>query len=312
MSPLHQTVLLREAVESLVTDTAGVYVDATFGRGGHSEAILNKLDKGGQLIAVDKDPQAIAQAHERFDSDKRFSVYHAGFSELPQLIEQRQLTGKIAGVLLDLGVSSPQLDQADRGFSFLHDGPLDMRMNPQSGISAAEWLASASADEMSRVFREFGEERFARRIASAIARARQDAPIETTRDLAEIVRQAHPAWEKNKHPATRVFQAIRILINHELEELQSLLECVLDLLMTGGRLVVISFHSLEDRLVKTFIRDHVRGYGQQEKLPARLPVEQKIHVRLKAIGKAVRASDREVAQNPRARSAIMRVAEKVA
>ncbi len=308
----HQTVLLREAVAALVTDLGGIYVDATFGRGGHSAAILECLDDGGRLIAVDKDPQAVAAARERFVSDRRFSVFHASFSELKGILRDENLCGQVDGILLDLGVSSPQLDQAEGGFSFLHDGPLDMRMNPQGHPSAGEWIASVSAEEMARVFRDFGEERYARRIAEAIVAQRAQSPICTTLQLAKIVSEANPAWEKHKHPATRVFQALRIFINHELEDLRALLRDVLDLLKVGGRLVVISFHSLEDRLVKNFIRDEARGFSMQDKLPARSPIQyQAPHVRLRAVGKSIRPTDIEIMQNPRSRSAIMRVAERV-
>jgi len=313
MSTSHQTVLLREAVESLVTRRDGIYVDATFGRGGHSAAILEGLDSGGRLIAVDKDPQAVAAAQQRFATDRRFSIFHASFAELKHILQQEQLCGQVDGILLDLGVSSPQLDQAERGFSFLHDGPLDMRMNPQVHPSAREWIASASAEDMTAVFREYGEERFAKRIAAAIARERNIQPIATTLQLAKIVSEANPAWEKHKHPATRVFQAIRIFINRELEDLRILLADVIDLLKIGGRLVVISFHSLEDRIVKHFIRDEARGFSVQDRLPSRLPVQhQAVKVRLESVGKALRASDAEVEANPRARSAIMRIAERVA
>lgn len=311
MSTSHQTVLLQEAVELLVTDRGGIYIDATFGRGGHSAAILERLNGEGRLIAVDKDPEAIAVAKERFSGDSRFSIHHASFAELEKILVQKQLVGQVSGILLDLGVSSPQFDQPERGFSFQHDGPLDMRMNPQAGQSAKEWIARASIEEMTEVFREYGEERFAKRIATAIARERSIHPIETTLQLAKIVSEANPAWEKHKHPATRVFQAIRIFINREIDDLQMLLQRVLDLLKIGGRLVVISFHSLEDRCVKIFMRDEARGFSEAERLPARLPIPQKKHkIRLTIIGKPVRASDAEVAANPRARSAILRVAEK--
>jgi len=313
MSTFHQTVLLREAVESLVTSRSGIYVDATFGRGGHSAAILECLESGGRLIAVDKDPQAVSAAQQRFATDRRFSIFHTSFSELKHILQQEQLCGRVDGILLDLGVSSPQLDQAERGFSFLHDGPLDMRMNPQAHPSAREWIASASAEDMTAVFREYGEERFAKRIAAAIVRERDIKPIETTLQLAKIVSEANPAWEKHKHPATRVFQAIRIFINRELEDLRILLADVIDLLKVGGRVVVISFHSLEDRIVKHFVRDEARGFSVQDRLPSRLPVQhQAVKVRLASVGKSIRATEEEVAANPRARSAIMRVAERVA
>jgi 16S rRNA (cytosine1402-N4)-methyltransferase len=313
MSTPHQTVLLHEAVESLVTNRNGIYVDATFGRGGHSAAVLECLSDGGRLIAVDKDPQAVAAAQQRFVSDRRFGIIHASFSQLKPILQRENLCGQLDGILLDLGVSSPQLDQAERGFSFLYDGPLDMRMNPQTHPSAGEWIATASLEEMASVFRELGEERYAQRIAAAITRERDIKPITTTVQLAKIVSEANPAWEKHKHPATRVFQAIRIFVNRELEDLGILLADVIDLLKVGGRLVVISFHSLEDRIVKNFIRNEVRGFATHDRLPARLPVQHEVvHIRLRAVGKSVRASDAEIAANPRARSAIMRVAERVA
>ena len=307
----HQTVLLQEAVDALVVDRGGIYIDATFGRGGHTRAILERLNSSGMLIALDKDPEAIAVAKQQFGGDSRFSVYHTSFSELDKILTEKNLHGKISGVLLDLGVSSPQLDDAARGFSFLQDGPLDMRMNPQSHPSAKAWIASASVEEMTKVFRDYGEERFAKRIATAIARERVIKPIETTAQLAKIVSDANPAWEKYKHPATRVFQAIRIFINRELDDLQQLLSYVLDVLKEGGRLVVISFHSLEDRIVKNFMRDEARGYSADERLPARLPIMQPKHkIRITIVGKPVRASEAEVEHNPRARSAIMRVVER--
>jgi len=307
----HETVLLHEAVEHLVVDSSGIYIDATFGRGGHSAAILERLNRDGRLIALDKDPQAVAAAQQRFGNDGRFSIFHTSFSELNSLLEQQQLKGKISGILLDLGVSSPQLDQAERGFSFIHDGPLDMRMNPHVFPSARDWIAIASADEMAGVFKKFGEERFAKRIAKAIVENREVKPIETTLQLAKIVSDANPAWEKHKHPATRVFQAIRIFINRELDDLQVLLASVLDALKIGGRLVIISFHSLEDHMVKNFMRDQARGFAESERLPRRLPVQhEKFSSRILLIGKPVRASEAELASNPRARSAIMRVAER--
>ncbi len=228
---------------------------------------------------------------------------------MAELLESRSRAGRLQGVLLDLGVSSPQLDRADRGFSFLHDGPLDMRMNPEAGESAADWLAVADEGDIARVLKEYGEERFARRMAAAIVRARREAPITRTLQLAKIVAEANPAWEKGKHPATRAFQAIRIYINRELDDLQSLLDGVVDLLTVGGRLVVISFHSLEDRMVKRFIRREERG----PKLPRGLPVrDADVPRRLRSVGKPVRAGDEELNVNVRSRSAIMRVAEKVA
>ncbi|KAA0873925.1 16S rRNA (cytosine(1402)-N(4))-methyltransferase RsmH [Nitrincola tapanii] len=306
----HITVLLEEAVDALVTDPAGCYVDGTFGRGGHSRRVLERLAETGQLIAFDKDPQAIEHAQRLAAEDSRFQIMHASFSELEQAMKTRGLSGKVQGVLLDLGVSSPQLDDPQRGFSFQQDGPLDMRMNTQAGESAAEWIARASESEIADVMFQYGEERFSRRMAKAIVNARQQTPITTTAQLAAIVSAANPRWEKGKHPATRAFQGIRIHINRELEEIEQCLDQALEILAPGGHLVVISFHSLEDRLVKRFIRRHVKG---DEHLPVDMPVTQAmLRQRLKSLGKAIRASEAEVAANPRSRSAVMRVAEKCA
>jgi len=305
----HTTVLLNEAVEALVTDPHGFYVDGTFGRGGHSAAILARLAPGGRLLAIDKDPQAIATARQRFGTDNRFEIVRGSFADTARFVTERGQLGSVTGVLLDLGVSSPQLDQAERGFSFMNDGPLDMRMDPDQGLSAAQWLAIAREEDIARVLKEYGEERFSRRIAGAIVRERQQQPITRTRQLAEIVAAANPAWEKGKNPATRAFQAIRIHINRELEDLQLVLDQVLDVLATSGRLVVISFHSLEDRLVKRFIRDKEK----RPKIPRGLPIrDADISRPLRAIGKAVKADAAEVDVNQRSRSAVMRVAEKVA
>jgi len=309
----HRTVLLQEAVDALQVVGNGIYIDATFGRGGHTSAILEKLGRDGILIVMDQDPEAIACAERLYTDDRRVHICHTAFSGLKQYASNLSVDGKVNGVLFDLGVSSPQLDQAGRGFSFLHDGPLDMRMNPQQGVSAKDWIATASVEEMTEVFRDYGEERYARRIAQAIDRARAQHAIASTAQLAKIVSEAHPAWEQHKHPATRVFQALRIFINRELHELETALPLALDVLAGGGRLAVISFHSLEDRIVKNFMRDGARGYTQAERLPARLPVrETPTHVRLGLVGKASRPTDEEVSDNPRARSAILRVAEKIA
>ena len=303
---LHRSVLLREAVDALVTDPGGFYIDGTFGRGGHSAAILERLDESGRLVGVDKDPEAVAFARERFAGDARFSIWHGSFADMDQAAADR--AGRVTGILLDLGVSSPQLDQAERGFSFMQDGPLDMRMDTSSGMSAAEWVNSEDEAELARVFREYGEERFARRMAGAIVRRRAEKPFARTLDLAEVVKAANPAWEKGKHPATRVFQAIRIHINGELEDLKQALEKSLQLLAPGGRLVVISFHSLEDRMVKRFIREKERG----PQLPRGLPVmDSEIAKSLRSVGKAVKANAGEVDENLRSRSAVMRIAEKL-
>ena len=304
----HQTVLLNEAVEALIQDRNGFYVDGTFGRGGHSAAILNRLSDQGRLLAFDKDAAAIDVAHRRFADDDRFSVVQASFAELAEQVEALGMKGHVNGLLLDLGVSSPQLDDAERGFSFLHDGPLDMRMDQTRGQSAAEWLAQAPEEEITQVLKEYGEERFGKRMARAIVSARAERPIVRTGQLAEIVKAANPAWEKGKHPATRAFQGIRIHVNSELADLEAVLAQSMDVLAPGGRLVVISFHSLEDRLVKRFIRRQEQG----EPLPRGLPVtDAQLERRARSLGKAARAEAQEVSANVRARSAIMRVAEKL-
>jgi len=304
----HVTVLLQEAVDSLVTSTAGFYVDGTFGRGGHSALVLQHLSPEGRLLGIDKDLAAIAVANERFAEDKRFEIAHGSFAELAELIEARGMTGKVDGVLLDLGVSSPQLDEAERGFSFQNDGPLDMRMDQTRGQSAADWVNNAAEDEIARVIKEFGEERFAKRMARAIVNERQAKPFTRTKHLAEVIKEANPAWEKNKHPATRAFQAIRIHVNNELTDLDRVLEQALKVLAINGRLVVISFHSLEDRVVKRFIRRQELG----DPVPRGLPIrDEQLNKRMRSCGKAIKASDGEVDANVRSRSAIMRVAEKI-
>lgn len=304
----HKPVLLEEAVNALITDSEGVYIDGTFGRGGHSRAILSRLGERGRLIVVDKDPQAIAEGQRLQASDPRVDVEHRSFAGILDLAQARGIAGSVTGVLLDLGVSSPQLDQAERGFSFLNDGPLDMRMDPTSGISAADWVNSASEQTMTQVFRDYGEERFARRIARAIVAERLVKPFARTRHLAEVIAAANPKWERDKHPATRCFQAIRIEINQELQDLQTALSGAMSALAPGGRLVIISFHSLEDRLVKRFFKTEALG----DDFPKGLPVtadQQNPKLILK--GKPVRAGEVEVQENVRARSAIMRAAEKL-
>ncbi|MCW9079838.1 MAG: 16S rRNA (cytosine(1402)-N(4))-methyltransferase RsmH [Gammaproteobacteria bacterium] len=302
----HIPVMLEEAIRALDIRRDGIYIDGTFGRGGHSERILDSLGEGGRLLAFDKDEEAVLVARERFGSDRRFSIVHGSFAELSSVVAEQGLEHRVNGLLLDLGVSSPQIDDPGRGFSFLNDGPLDMRMNRARGESAAEWLAGADEGDIATVLREYGEERFARRIARAIVARRQVTPITGTRDLADLVAQACPVKEKFKHPATRTFQAIRIFVNRELDDLQLCLRDSLDVLARGARLVVISFHSLEDRIVKRFMRDTARG----PKLPKGLPVR---HVetqgRLRILGKSQRASQAELQGNPRARSAVLRVAE---
>ncbi len=305
----HRPVMLEEVLAGLNLRANGLYMDGTFGRGGHSRAILECLGEDGRLIAIDKDPQAVAMAEQTAARDARFQIQRGTFAMLGQIAAKLDVQGKVDGILLDLGVSSPQLDDAARGFSFLQDGPLDMRMDPDQGQSAAEWLAQAEAKDIARVLKVYGEERFAKRIAQAIVRQRQEAPIERTGQLAELIEAAVPKREKHKHPATRSFQAIRIFINQELEDLEAVLPQTIDLLAPGGRLAVISFHSLEDRMVKRFIRREHQG----EPLPPGLPVMGFGHqARLKPVGKAQRASDAEVDANPRARSAVLRIAERVA
>jgi 16S rRNA (cytosine1402-N4)-methyltransferase len=305
---VHETVLLSQAVDALITRPQGVYVDGTFGRGGHSREILTRLGENACLLGIDKDPQAIEVGRGLALQDRRFLIVQGSFADTLQLVAEQGL-GKVDGVLLDLGVSSPQLDQPERGFSFLRDGPLDMRMNPQQGQSAAQWLAVADEAEIAQVLKDFGEERFAKRMARALIAERNRQPIMTTLQLARVLADAHPAWEKGRHPATKAFQGIRIFINNELGDLSRFLEQSLDLLAVGGRLVVISFHSLEDRMVKRFIKRHVRG----DELPANVPIRSdQLNQRLIHVGKAVRADAQEVDSNARSRSAIMRVAEKIA
>jgi 16S rRNA (cytosine1402-N4)-methyltransferase len=306
----HTTVLLNEAVDALLVDSNGFYIDGTFGRGGHSSLILDRLGSSGKLMAVDRDPDAIEAGRARFRNESRLCFRHSEFSRIGELAEEMGWKARVSGVLLDLGVSSPQLDAAERGFSFMQDGPLDMRMNPSAGPSASEWLQTVDFEKLVRVLKEYGEERFARRIATAIVERRTSGPIETTSELAQIIDAAIPVRDPHKHPATRSFQAIRIQINSELDEVREALGDALDLLGVGGRLVVISFHSLEDRLVKRFMRDSARP----KPLPKGIPIMESQQERppLKLVGKAVKPSSEEVAANPRSRSAVMRVAERVA
>lgn len=303
----HTPVLLDEVLDGLAIRPEGRYIDATFGRGGHTAAVLARLSAQGELLAIDRDSSAVAAARERFGSDPRFTVMHGSFSQLEQLIQQSGRGAGWDGVLLDLGVSSPQLDDAARGFSFMQDGPLDMRMNTASGTTAAQWLARVSERDLERVIREYGEERFARRIAHAIVAARRTRPLDRTLVLAEIVSAAVPKREPGKHPATRTFQAIRIHINDEFAEIEAALRATLRVLEPGGRLCVISFHSLEDTLVKRFMQQH----SQDDPVYAGLPdIPEHARARLKRVGRAIHPSAEEVARNPRARSAVLRIAER--
>lgn len=333
----HAPVLLQEAVDALVTNPSGCYVDATFGRGGHSSEILKRLDSNGRVIALDRDDAAIAVAKELGQEDSRFVAYKHNFDQLDELMKKIDMQGRLDGLLLDLGVSSPQLDSADRGFSFAASGPLDMRMDRSQGVTARDWLQSVSDVELERVLRDYGEERYARRIAKAIIERRDDAPIETTAELAELVREAHPRWHPSRHPATRTFQAIRIEINKELDALGRVLVQARAALKQGGRLVVISFHSLEDRMVKRELQgrpvsssasqapsDSVVSANSKPKRKSKAdPFRQRRlqHHQAEAqhkmdywklIGKAQKAGSPELTRNPRSRSAVLRVAERLA
>ncbi len=305
----HLPVLINEAIEALAITSSGIYIDGTFGRGGHARAVLDLLSADGQLLGLDKDPEAIATGDALSEEDGRFSIAQCSFAEMSAEITARDWVGEVNGVLLDLGVSSPQLDVAERGFSFQKDGPLDMRMDPTSGISAAQWLATAEEDDIANIIKTLGEERYGKRIARAIVEQRETAPLTTTRELAILVDKASPSREKHKHPATRTFQAIRIHINNELEDIKQGLVQALDMLAVGGRLVVISFHSLEDRIVKRFFRDEALG----DDLPSHFPIRaNELNPRVRLVGKAIKASDAELEMNPRARSAVLRVVEKLA
>lgn len=304
---VHKPVMLAEVIEGLNIKADGFYIDATFGRGGHTKAILSKLNASGRLWVLDKDPEAIKVAHEMAKHDPRLTVWQGSFANLLHYCKQSNLLGKINGLLLDLGVSSPQLETESRGFSFIKDGPLDMRMDPNHGVSAAEWINSAKEADIAEVFKVYGEERFYRRIAHSIVSIREQTPILSTLQLANIIAKANPAWEKHKNPATRCFQAIRIFINQELEELKLVLDQSLEILAEQGRLVVISFHSLEDRLVKQFIQKQERG----EPHPSKLPVIGMIKNRtLRHVAAKIKPTDKELADNVRARSAILRISER--
>jgi 16S rRNA (cytosine1402-N4)-methyltransferase len=305
----HTPVLLEEVLAGLAVRRDGRYCDATFGRGGHTAAILAALGPDGQVVAIDRDPEAIAAGRRKFAGDLRLTLVRGSFDELEQHVRAAGCVGELDGVLMDLGVSSPQLDEARRGFSFLQDGPLDMRMDNEAGHGAAQWLARAGEREIADVLRRLGEERYARRIARAIVAKRAESPIERTGQLAAIVAAAVPTREPGKHPATRTFQAIRIHVNAELEALEVALPQAVRLLAPGGRLCVISFHSLEDRIVKRFIRREEQGDPVYAGLP---DVPPHARPRLRRVGGAVMAGEAEVRANPRARSAVLRTAERTA
>lgn len=302
----HRPVLLDETVQGLKIRSDGMYIDCTFGRGGHSRAIIDQLGEKGRLLAFDRDPDAIAAIDQQFLDDPRFTFVHDSYTKLEATVRAMQLKNKVDGIFLDLGVSSPQLDDATRGFSFMRDGDLDMRMDNSRGITAAEWLNQASADEIANVLFKYGDERFSRRIARVIVKRRNEEPMVRTVQLAELLASTIPYKRKGKHPATRTFQAIRIFINRELEELDVVLMQAMNVFAKNGRLLVISFHSLEDRLVKRFMRDQSRGIV----VPREIPVMHAIFTaKLSIIGKPVRCQPDEIKNNPRARSAVLRIAE---
>lgn len=305
---LHIPVLLNEVIEGLSVKPEGIYIDGTFGRGGHSRAILEKMSEKGRLFAIDKDPDAVEMARQVFGSDPRFHIWHESFSEVGSLTREVNIYGKVDGILLDLGVSSPQLEDPERGFSFLKEGPLDMRMDTQKGVDAATWLSKVREKDLAWVLKTYGEERHARRIASEIVRARKKSPILTTKRLADVIVNMNLWREKHKHPATRSFQAIRIFINQELDELQKFLEQCLEVLADKGRLVIISFHSLEDLMIKRFIKKSGQGTDLLPYLPIR---EKESFPRLKQVGRAIKPGAMELKNNPRARSAVLRIAEKI-
>ncbi|MEW6997673.1 16S rRNA (cytosine(1402)-N(4))-methyltransferase RsmH [Colwelliaceae bacterium BS250] len=306
----HISVLLQEAVDGLDIKPDGTYIDCTFGRGGHSGLILNTLGDNGRLIAVDRDPSAIESA-QKFADDPRFTIVHNGFSNLADIANDLDITDKVDGILLDLGISSPQIDDASRGFSFMRDGPLDMRMDTSKGQTAAEWINTADVEDITWVLRTFGEEKHAWRIANGIIDAREETPFERTSQLAKVIATIAPQREIKKHPATRSFQAIRMYINSELEQIENVLNAALDVLAEDGRLVVISFHSLEDRLVKQFMKKHSTG----KKLPRGLPIteiEAQKGKKLALVGKRLKPSKTEVDENVRSRSSVLRVAARLA
>lgn len=303
----HRPVLLHEAVAALAIKPEGVYLDGTFGRGGHSKAVLTQLGTEGRLLALDQDPTAIEVAKQQFAEDKRFQIVQSNFAQMKQVLMHEGIA-EVDGILLDIGVSSPQLDEAERGFSFMKSGPLDMRMNPGQGESAAQWLARAESYDIFIVLRKLGEEKFAKRIAAAIVAYREETEINDTLQLAQIISDAVPVKEKHKHPATRSFQAIRIHINRELEVLEEGLQAALESLAVGGRLAVISFHSLEDRMVKRFMRDKARG----PQIPKGIPMlAADMETPYRVVGKAIKPGKQEIDENPRARSSVLRVMERL-
>lgn len=307
----HAPVLHSEVIAQLNIRSDGLYVDGTYGRGGHAQSILDQLGENGRLIVMDKDPVAIESARQSMSHDLRVTIVQDDFSHMAALLAELQLSEKVDGVLLDLGVSSPQLDDASRGFSFQKNGPLDMRMNPDQGESAAEWLRYADEKDIAKVLWELGEERYSRRIAKKIVETRDQQPIEDTASLSALIASCVPRRDQKKHPATRSFQAIRIHINRELDRIVEVLDSIFDVLSIGGRLLVISFHSLEDRLVKRFIKTQ----SSKPKVPRGMPIRESelvSNIRLKAVGKAIKAGTAELAVNPRARSAVLRVAERIA
>ncbi len=306
---IHTSVLYQECLDALNIKSDGVYIDATFGRGGHSRGILDSLHAPGRLIAFDRDPSAIEYANQHF-SERNFKIIHSEFAAMADVPEVQDEQGKVDGILMDLGVSSPQLDEAERGFSFMRDGPLDMRMDTSKGMTAEQWLATADEQDISQVIKEYGEEKFGKRIAHAIVQTRAHTPITHTLQLANIISDAMPVKDKHKHPATRTFQAIRIYLNSELDQVRDGLKAAVTMLKPGGRLAVISFHSLEDRLVKRFMKEQSKG----KNVPANLPITQaeidadKV---LRLIGRAIKASEEELTHNTRSRSAVLRIAEKL-
>lgn len=304
VSDLHHPVLLKEVIAALNIEPSGKYIDCTFGRGGHGQEILKSLGPNGKLLAIDQDLQAIEYGRKEFANDSRIILEQKNFSQIIQVAKQNGFEHQVNGIFFDLGVSSPQLDNPERGFSFMHDGPLDMRMNTTEGLSAAQWLKNVTVEELGRVLKEYGQERFSRRIAKAIIEKRSQQPITTTKELADLVQGVLGRSREQKHPATRTFQAIRICINKELEVLSTALDDCLGLLVNSGRLLVITFHSLEDQLVKNLFHKHTHS-----NLPRKLPVIEKQEIKLKKVCKAIKPTDEEIGKNPRARSAKLHVLE---